>query len=84
MDLVITPGGIIRCIYGETIDLAVLGQPAISRASYVEPDDEGRWLVDLAPCQGPVLGPFAVRSEALGAEHSWLETHWLNRRGGQS
>jgi len=84
MQLVILPGGLVRCIYDETIPLAALGQPRITRASHVEPDGHGRWLADLSPCQGPVLGPFAVRSEALAAEHSWLEAHWLDRTGGQS
>jgi hypothetical protein len=30
---------------------------------------------------GPVLGPFALRSEALAAEHAWLEVNWLNPPG---
>ena len=83
MQLVIEPGGRVRCIYGEAIDLAALGTPAITRASHVEPDGQGRWLVDLSPCEGPLLGPFAFRSQALAAEHSWLETNWLGRTGGR-
>ena len=83
MQLVIEPGGAVRCIYGEEIDLAALGSPTIRRASHVEPDQQGRWLADLSPVAGPVLGPFDVRSEALAAEHSWLETHWLGRAGGR-
>ena len=83
MQLVIEPGGVVRCVYGEAIDLAALGSPAISRAGHVEPDQQGRWLVDLSPVSGPTLGPFCHRSEALAAEHSWLETNWLGRAGGQ-
>ena len=83
MQLVIEPGGAVRCIYSETIDLTTLGSPAISRASYVEPDQQGRWWADLSPVDGPKLGPFERRSEALAAEHSWLETHWLGRVGGR-
>jgi hypothetical protein len=82
MQLIITPGGTVRCVYSEEIDLAALGSPAISRASHVEPDQHGRWLVDLSPVGGAVLGPFVNRSEALAAEHSWLETNWLGRLGG--
>lgn len=51
--------GVVRCIYGEQIDLAALGIPAISRASHVEPDDEGRWLADLSP----VGGRFAIAAK---------------------
>jgi hypothetical protein len=81
VQLIIEPGGAVHAIYSEVIDLAALGSPAISRASYVEPDQHGRWWVDLSPVDGPSLGPFTLRSEALAAEHSWLETHWLNVRG---
>ena len=77
IQLVITPGGVVLCIYSEDIDLFALGSPTISRASHVEPDEHGRWLADLSPVGGPVLGPFGHRSEALAAEHSWLETNWL-------
>ena len=81
VQLVITPGGAIRCIYSELIDLTALGSPTISRASHVEADQQGRWLADLSPVKGPILGPFTVRSEALAAEHAWLETNWLGRTG---
>ena len=77
MQLVIEPGGVVRCIYSEVLDLAALGSPAISRASHVEPDRQGRWWADLSPVNGPVLGPFGNRSEALAAERIWLETNWL-------
>jgi hypothetical protein len=77
MKLLVKPEGTVRAIYDETIDLAVLGRPSITRASTVEPDQEGRWLVDLTPVGGPVLGAFDRRSEALEAEREWLERHWL-------
>ena len=79
MQLVIGPGGQVRCLYGEAIDLTTLGTAAIQRASYVEPDAHGHWWADLVPVQGPVLGPFALRSEALQAEQRWLESNWLTR-----
>ena len=78
MKLLVRPDGSVRTIYGETIDLAVLGQVTITRASHVEPDQQGRWHADLSPVNGPVLGPFDHRSEALQAEHDWLERHWLH------
>jgi hypothetical protein len=77
MELLIHVGGEVRCVYGEAIDLHVLGQPHIRRASTVEPDEQGRWWVDLAPVQGPRLGPFQRRSQALDAEQQWLIRHWL-------
>jgi len=77
MQLVIQPDGAVRCIYGESIDLHALGRPVIARGSHVEPDQHGRWLADMAPCNGPTLGPFDHRSDALAAEHGWLEANWL-------
>ena len=77
MQLIIEPGGNIRCIYGEAIDLAQLGRISISRGSHVEPDGAGRWFADLAPVGGPRLGPFPRRSDALAAEADWLTAHWL-------
>jgi hypothetical protein len=77
MQLVVAPSGAVQCIYEETIDLAALGSPAITRASHVEPDQQGRWWADLSPVDGAVFGPFPNRSEALAAEHAWLESTWL-------
>jgi len=79
MDLIIAPGGGVRCIYSEAIDLHVLGRLSIRRASHVEPTDDGRWLADLSPVAGPTLGPFDLRTDALAAEIVWLEQHWLNQ-----
>ena len=77
MQILIGPGGTLRCVYDEAIDLTALGTLAIARGSHVEPDDSGRWTADLSPVAGPTLGPFACRSEALAAERQWLEEHWL-------
>ncbi|HKM52171.1 MAG TPA: hypothetical protein VJY33_02110 [Isosphaeraceae bacterium] len=77
MDLVISPNGTVRAVYSEDIQLTKLGSAVISRASHVEPDSQGRWLADLSPVGGPVLGPFDRRSEALAAELAWLEANWL-------
>ena len=77
MTLIVLPTGEIRCLYEEAIDLAALGRPDIERASHVEPDAEGRWWADLSPVEGPQLGPYPRRTDALGAEHRWLEANWL-------
>jgi hypothetical protein len=77
MDLVIDAHGGIRCLYGEAIALHQMGELSIHRASHVEPDTKGRWWVDLKPVEGPVLGPFLQRSQALEAESAWLEKNWV-------
>jgi hypothetical protein len=77
MQLVIQSDGTVRYVYDELVDLAVLGAMQISRASHVEPDENGRWLADLLPAGGPRLGPFGRRSEALEAEKAWLECNRL-------
>ena len=79
MRLVIKPDGSVRCLYDEAVDLSSLGSLTIQRGSHVEPDATGQWLADLAPVDGPVLGPFKRRSEALSAERDWLEKNWLCR-----
>ena len=77
MNLIIEKDGQVRGIYGEEIALDALGPLKIERASQVEPDEQGRWLADLSPVSGPLLGPFDRRSEALDAEVSWLEANWI-------
>jgi hypothetical protein len=81
MQLVIKPNGALRCIYGEEIDLNALGSPSVSRASHVEPDQHGRWFADMAPVDGPRLGSFDQRSDALTAESAWLEANRLSPVG---
>jgi hypothetical protein len=75
MELFITPTGHVRCLYAEELDLGSLGPLTIRRASHVEPTDGCSWTADLSPIGGPTLGPFAQRSQALGAEIRWIEGH---------
>jgi hypothetical protein len=82
VNLIIQKDGRVRGIYGEEIALDALGPVAITRASHVEPDSQGRWLADLSPVGGPILGPYQKRSEALTAEVAWLEKNWI--RGDQN
>ena len=77
MDLLIEASGTVRCVFGEEIDLGQLGRLSIRRGSHVEPTPDGQWTADLAPVQGPLLGPFPTRTAALNAEVSWLQEHWL-------
>ena len=77
MDIIIEVTGNARLVYDESIDLSSIGRVEIRRGSHVEPTANGRWTADLAPVNGPVLGPFNTRTEALSAEVAWLQQNWL-------
>ncbi|HET6423249.1 MAG TPA: hypothetical protein VFG20_06170 [Planctomycetaceae bacterium] len=79
MVMVIDPTGTVTTLYSELFDLAALGTQNIARASHVEPDAEGNWSARIL--NGPTLGPFARRSDALAAEVAWLTEHRLSRVG---
>jgi hypothetical protein len=80
LELIVERNGRLRCLYDESIDLSALGRMTITRGSHVEPTPDGRWTADLAPVGGPLLGPFAGRSQALAAERAWLLAQWLPTR----
>jgi hypothetical protein len=75
MDLLIAPSGEITTLYTEVLDLAALGAVNIQRVSHVEPDPQGQWWAQII--DGPNLGPFPRRSDALAAEVAWLIEHRL-------
>ncbi len=77
MELVIDSSGDIRCVYGEAVNLSELGRLSIQRGSHVEPTADGQWTADMSPVQGPQLGPFDCRTQALEAEVAWLNQYWL-------
>ena len=83
MRLYVNPDGRCQAIYDETLDLRQLGQTTISRASHVEPTTDGNWTADLSPVNGPLLGPFTTRSQALDAELAWLR-EWLIKSHGET
>jgi hypothetical protein len=66
----------LRVVYDDVLAslLARLGVAVTGRASHVEPSVEG-WTADMTPVGGPVLGPFALRGQALAAEQQWLSEH---------
>jgi len=72
MELVVGVDGVARCIYDEALDLRAIGTLKITRASHVEPDADGFWWADMGPVDGPVLGPYGSRTEALRAERECL------------
>lgn len=70
----ISPTGTITFIW--TDDFAGLvdeGRTEIKRASHVEPNEDGQWVADLSPVDGPTFGPYPLRQEALDAETEYLE-----------
>ncbi|ODA29743.1 hypothetical protein [Planctopirus hydrillae] len=73
--LLIRPQGVIVTLYSESLDWQALGQVSIERASDVEPDANGAWWAHLR--DGPSLGPYSHRSQALTAEIDWLQQHRL-------
>jgi hypothetical protein len=77
MELVVSHDGVIRFVYDERLDLSACGTPTIRRASQVEPQDGAGWSADLGPVDGPVLGPYPLRSMAINAEVEWLKSQWL-------
>ncbi len=74
-EIIVAPNGMLRFIYDD--DLAAvardIGTLTMTRASHVEPTEDGQWTADMEPCGGPVLGPFSTRKAALAAEHAWIE-----------
>jgi hypothetical protein len=65
--------GKISFIYKDELrPLFEAGETFVKRVSHVEPDGK-EWTADLSPIQGPVLGPFETRREALEAELAWLD-----------
>ena len=81
MELVVDAGGDVRCVYGEELDLREIGKLQITRASHVEPDRDGFWWADMGPVDGPVLGPYQSRTEALEVERGWLTNYRQFRNG---
>jgi hypothetical protein len=77
MIITFTEEGTAQTIYNEKIDLNELGKVTHTRASHVEPDENGEWVADLSLVGGPKLGPFKRRSEAITREIEWLETNYF-------
>jgi hypothetical protein len=74
VSMTVDRNGTLRFVYHDDLQpLLALGRPTVRRVSHVEPTADGRWTADLSPVDGPVLGPFMLRKEALAAEMGWLE-----------
>lgn len=59
--------------------LLAQGTVLIERVSHVEPDKDGKWWADLSPVNGPCLGPYDKRADALDAEVKWINARYLDR-----
>ena len=69
--VVVEADGALSFIYTDELrPLVDLGHAATCRVSNVEPDGDG-WSAQMV--DGPKLGPFRLRSEALDAEVAYLE-----------
>lgn len=74
----ISDGGRLSLIYSDELaGLLAKGAtvPDTRRVSHVEPAAGGGWAADMSPVDGPVLGPFTLRQEALDAELGYLREH---------
>lgn len=79
MDLFISPQGLIRSLYSDLVEFERLGHITIDRASHVEPDERGQWYAHII--EGPTLGPFSKRGDAIAAEMTWLTANRLAPKG---
>ena len=73
MKINIAKDGTIKFVYTDKLrSLLEEGVAKVKRASHVEPTADNKWQVDLSLVNGPLLGPFTLREEALAAEVEWL------------
>lgn len=72
MDIFIKPDGAVQALYTDDFDFETLGKREISKASYIEVDEQSQFWSDLSPVDGPRLGPFYKRSQAIKAEQDWI------------
>ena len=92
MKAVVSPGGEVRSLYRDSVELRDLGSFTITRASVIEPDPSGMWestLILRIPGPGGLegresLGKFRSRGEALEAEARELERRNLKFPWGNS
>lgn len=72
MKIIVEKDGNIRFMYSDDFcDLMDEGKYKVCRVSHVEPCDGG-WSADLTPINGPILGPYKKRKDALDAEIEWI------------
>lgn len=85
VDVVVLADGTVKFLYYDELKpLLTIGNVDVSRASHVDPErlENGdlKWFADLSPVNGPKLGPFETRTEAIGAEVVWLTENYLSKQ----
>ena len=72
----IAPNGDVTTLYTETVDLRVLGELEVSRASNIEYDHAAQgWAIVLK--DGTILAEtYPSREDALAAEVAYIQAHW--------
>lgn len=77
IEMTIQEDGTIKAIHNDALaPLYDESKTEIKRASHVEPVNGGEqvnWVADMSPLNGPKLGPYRLRSDALEAEVEWLK-----------
>ena len=78
--LEIAPDGTLQFLWDDSLaPLLELGEGSLERASHIEPHGT-EWIANLSPVDGPTLGAFPLRNDALIAERDWLQQHGFGRR----
>ena len=72
MQIIVKPTGVFISVYDDAFDYGDFCKPQIRRVSQIEPDDSGGWIADLSPINGPKLGSFDKRNEAIEAELEYV------------
>lgn len=80
--ITVKPDGSMEFVYNDKLrGLIKQGEAKITRASTIEPGDPSlgqdplRWYATMF--DGPVLGPFETREQALAEEEEWINKNLL-------
>ena len=74
-NIAIENGGLEFICHDDLEALLWEGNAKVRRVSHVEwknSENGNGWTADMSPVNGPELGPFVTRKEALNSEHEWL------------
>ncbi len=84
VDVFILSDGTVKFLYYDELKpLLNIGDVHVARASHVDPEkteDGLKWFADLSPVNGPKIGPFETRNEAIAGEIEWLTKNYLGKQ----